>query len=621
MNDLKDIIEEIKSRNDIADVISNYIQLKPSGSNYKGLCPFHGEKTPSFHVNTSKQIFKCFGCGEGGDVVSFIMKIENLDFMDSVKFLAEKSGVEINKKIDQKTKLKLEKIKKLQEINVEAARFFYYCLVEMNGNPGISYLRKRGLDEKTIKNFGLGYAPDSWDSLKNYMIKKGYKIEDLVECGLINHKKEKNIFYDKYRNRVIFPIFDYKSNIIGFGGRVLDDSLPKYLNSPESDVFNKRLNLYGLNFSRKFIGNKRELILVEGYMDLISLYQFGIKNVVATLGTALTESQADLIKKFADSIVISYDSDSAGINAALRAIHILENSGIKVRVLDLGEYKDPDEFIRSKGLSEMLNIIENSSDSIKFKIDILFKNYNKNDRKDIMLFLKEAVKIVRRIKSPIELNYYIDYLASITNTNQEIIKNEIFGNNLTSAKTIYRNKFNGKKSNIKTEKNINEHDEMTTKIIKQIEDGEINIERNLIKAMLLSDTAREIIPLKVEIDHLSDENSKKIYSEVLTTENKGIINTNELNNLGIDLNYMAKLDSVNLSNINLDNLGEIEKITNKFLKSRISGNLEELSKKLKILENRYKTMDKTNPEAEEVNKEIMKITLEIVEENKKIKSL
>ncbi len=621
MNDLKDIIEEIKSRNDIADVISNYIQLKPSGSNYKGLCPFHGEKTPSFHVNTSKQIFKCFGCGEGGDVVSFIMKIENLDFMDSVKFLAEKSGVEINKKIDQKTKLKLEKIKKLQEINVEAARFFYYCLVEMNGNPGISYLRKRGLDEKTIKNFGLGYAPDSWDSLKNYMIKKGYKIEDLVECGLINHKKEKNIFYDKYRNRVIFPIFDYKSNIIGFGGRVLDDSLPKYLNSPESDVFNKRLNLYGLNFSRKFIGNKRELILVEGYMDLISLYQFGIKNVVATLGTALTKSQADLIKKFADSIVISYDSDSAGINAALRAIHILENSGIKVRVLDLGEYKDPDEFIRSKGLSEMLNIIENSSDSIKFKIDILFKNYNKNDRKDIMLFLKEAVKIVRKIKSPIELNYYIDYLASITNTNQEIIKNEIFGNNLTSAKTIYRNRFNGKKSNIKTEKNINEHDEMTTKIIKQIEDGEINIERNLIKAMLLSDTAREIIPLKVEIDHLSDENSKKIYSEVLTTENKGIINTNELNNLGIDLNYMAKLGSVNLSNINLDNLGEVEKIINKFLKSRISGNLEELSKKLKILENRYKTMDKTNPEAEEVNKEIMKITLEIVEENKKIKSL
>lgn len=621
MNDLKDIIEEIKSRNDIADVISNYIQLKPSGSNYKGLCPFHGEKTPSFYVNTSKQIFKCFGCGEGGDVVSFIMKIENLDFMDSVKFLAEKSGIEINNKIDQKTKLKLEKIKKLQEINVEAARFFYYCLVEMNGNPGISYLRKRGLDEKTIKNFGLGYAPDSWNSLKNYMLKKGYKIEDLVECGLINHKKEKNIFYDKYRNRVIFPIFDYKSNIIGFGGRVLDHSLPKYLNSPESDVFNKRLNLYGLNFSRKFIGNKRELVLVEGYMDLISLYQFGIKNVVATLGTALTESQADLVKKFADSVVISYDSDSAGINAALRAIHILENSGIKVKVLDLGEYKDPDEFIRSKGLSEMLNAIENSSDSVKFKIDTLFKNYDKTDRKEIMLFLKEAVKIVRRIKSPIEINYYIDYLASITSTNQEIIKNEIFGNNLANTKIIYKNKFSNKKSNTGMKKSINEHDEMTTKIIKQVDDGEINIERNLIKAMLLSNIAREIIPLKVEIDDLSDENSKKIYSEVLTSENKGIINTNELNNLDIDLNYKAKLDSVNLSNINLDNLGEIEKIINTFLKSRINSNLEALSKKLKILENRYKTMDKSNPEAEEVNKEIMKITLEIVEENKKIKSL
>ena len=374
MDDLKDVIEEIKVRNDISEVISDYIQLRPSGSNYKGLCPFHNEKTPSFHVSTSKQIYKCFGCGEGGDVISFIMKVENLEFMDAVKFLANRCGIEINTNIDENTKKKLEKIKRFQEIHVVAARFFYINLMQKN-NTGYKYLIKRGLDEKTIKSFGLGYSLDSWDSLKNFLLKSGYSIEEIKECGLVGQSKKNNNYFDKFRNRVMFPIFDYKGNVIGFGGRVLDDSLPKYLNSEDTIIFNKRYNLYGLNFARKHIGNSRTLILVEGYMDLISMYQYGVKNVVATLGTALTDAQGQLIKKFADNVVLSYDSDQAGINASLRAINILEKCNLKAKVLDLGKSKDPDEFVRANGLDEMLKKVENASDALKFRLDTLYSSH------------------------------------------------------------------------------------------------------------------------------------------------------------------------------------------------------------------------------------------------------
>lgn len=235
MSDIKDIIEEIKSRCDIANVISGYINIKPSGSNYKGLCPFHGEKTPSFYINTSKQIYKCFGCGEGGDVINFVMKIENLDFMDAVKSLANTCGMEINTNVDEATKEIMKKSKKFQDIHVEAARFYFSNLIKSK-NPGYEYLRKRGLDDKIIKKFGLGYSLDSWDSLINYLISIGYKSEDLIESGLVGYKSESKKIYDKFRNRVMFPIFDYRGNVIGFGGRVLDDSLPKYLKDRKSVV-------------------------------------------------------------------------------------------------------------------------------------------------------------------------------------------------------------------------------------------------------------------------------------------------------------------------------------------------------------------------------------------------
>ena len=259
--------------------------IKQSGSNYKGLCPFHGEKTPSFHISSSKQIYKCFGCGEGGDVINFVMKMENLDFIDAVKLLANKCGIEINTNMNEEDKLRMEKSKKYQDIHLEAARFYFANLLK-GKNPGYDYLRKRGLSDKIIKRFGLGYSLYSWNSLMDYLLSIGYEKKDLVKSGLVTHKENGDKYYDKFRNRVMFPIFDYRGNVIGFGGRVLDDSMPKYLNSPDTILFNKRYNLYGLNYAKKSIKNDT-LILVEGYMDLISLVEYGIEIVVATLGTAL----------------------------------------------------------------------------------------------------------------------------------------------------------------------------------------------------------------------------------------------------------------------------------------------------------------------------------------------
>lgn len=603
MDDLKDVIEEIKVRNDISEVISDYIQLRPSGSNYKGLCPFHNEKTPSFHVSTSKQIYKCFGCGEGGDVISFIMKVENLEFMDAVKFLANRCGIEINTNIDENTKKKLEKIKRFQEIHVVAARFFYINLMQKN-NTGYKYLIKRGLDEKTIKSFGLGYSLDSWDSLKNFLLKSGYSIEEIKECGLVGQSKKNNNYFDKFRNRVMFPIFDYKGNVIGFGGRVLDDSLPKYLNSEDTIIFNKRYNLYGLNFARKHIGNSRTLILVEGYMDLISMYQYGVKNVVATLGTALTDAQGQLIKKFADNVVLSYDSDQAGINASLRAINILEKCNLKAKVLDLGKSKDPDEFVRANGLDEMLKKVENASDALKFRLDTLYSSHDQSNPEETVEFLQKAVNILSYIKSPIELDFYIKYLSELTKTAPEVIRSEL---NLTGKRKTSKEKFK-KQEFVKIKKE------------KDVEDGNIFIERNLIKAMMVSKKAREIIPLKVGIDQIIDESDKKVYSKVLASNKMGMIRIEDLNDTSLDVDYLRKLDAVDLSEINFDDVHEINKIVNQLLKLNSKEKINKLSKRQKVLEDRRKTIEDNTEEAKEVDLEIMKIALEIVSENKKLKS-
>ena len=601
MNDIKDIIEEVKSRCDIVHIISQYISIKQSGTNFKGLCPFHGEKTPSFYVSTSKQMYKCFGCGEGGDVIKFVMSMENLEFMDALKLLAKQCGVDVNTNMNEETKLKMEKINKFQNIHREAARYYFSNLITSK-NPGYNYLRNRGLDDKIIKKFGLGYSLKSWDSLKNYLLSKGYTNEELSECGLITYKKENNKSYDKFRNRVMFPIFDYRGNVIGFGGRVLDDSEPKYLNSPDTLIFNKRFNLYGLNFSRKEIIDKT-MILVEGYMDLISLYQYGIKNVVATLGTALTDQQGMLIKRYADSAIISYDSDDAGIKATLRAIDILTKLDINVKILNLKDCKDPDEFIRKYGLDEFKKAINLSTNHVKFKIDNLKNNFDLNKGEDRVKFAKEASIIIKGIKSPVEVDYYTKYLSSLIDISVESIKREVYGKSYKKYKNNSFNKYKNREDKIIEKPKI-------------IENGKKYVEENLIKIMLESSSLRENIFLKISEDDFLLNDSREILKFMIKNRELDKITIDKIKSLNISEEYITDLKSIPLENIDLNNSKNIDEIIKNIKKNNINENINRLLEEQKILED-----NKTNNDLKEVDGKIMEIALNIVKLRKDLQNL
>ena len=601
MSDIKDIIEEVKSRCDIAHVISQYMSIKQSGSNFKGLCPFHGEKTPSFYISTSKQMYKCFGCGEGGDVIKFVMSMENLEFMDALKLLAKQCGVEVNTNMDEATKLKMEKVNKFQDIHREAARYYFSNLISSK-NPGYNYLRNRGLDDKTIKKFGLGYSLASWNSLKDYLLSKGYTNEELSECGLITYKKEENKSYDKFRNRVMFPIFDYRGNVIGFGGRVLDDSMPKYLNSPDTLIFNKRFNLYGLNFARKEITD-RTIILVEGYMDLISLYQYGIKNVVATLGTALTDQQGMLIKRYADTAIISYDSDDAGIKATLRAIEILTKLDVNVKVLSLKECKDPDEFIRKYGFEEFKKAMSSSINQVKFKIDNLKDRFNIEKDEDRVKFAKEASNIIKSIKSPVEIDYYTKYLSSLIDISTESIKREVYG------------KSYNKYENNKFKKYINKEEKVIEKP-KVIEHGKKYVEENLIKIMLEDASLRKNALLKLDEDDFLSNDSKEILKFMIKNQELDKITIDKIKSLNISEEYIKDLNTISLENINLNNSKSIDEIIKNMKKNNIHENINKLLEEQKTLET-----NKTNKDLKEVDSKIMEIALKIVELRRNLQRL
>ncbi|MEF9991402.1 MAG: DNA primase [Romboutsia sp.] len=610
MNDIKDVIEEVKNRCDIVNVISEYIKVTPSGANYKGLCPFHGEKTPSFYINTSKQIYKCFGCQEGGDVINFVMKIENLEFMDAVKLLSNKCGIEINTNIDEESRLKMEKSKKFQDIHVEAARF-YFSNLSGTKNIGYEYLRKRGLDDKTIKKFGLGYSTNSWNGLLDNLLSKGYTKEDLVECGLIAYFKDGQKCYDKFRNRVMFPIFDYRGNIIGFGGRVLDDSLPKYLNSPDTLIFNKRQNLYGLNFARKNITN-RTIILVEGYMDLISLYQYDVKNVVATLGTALTEQQGNLIKRYADTAIISYDSDDAGIKATLRAIEILDKLGMNIKVLNLKESKDPDEFIRKYGLEEFKKAMDVSVNYINYKIDNLKKSFNLQKDEDRVEFAKEASNIIKQIKSPVEVDYYTKYLSSQIDISIESIKQEVYGKN-------YNKVYNDRKYNDKSSKYNQYNNKKAYKSIdkpKMITRGKQFVEETLIKIMLNDKTLRETILLKLDKSDFLLNESKEILKYIIKNQELDKIIIDKTKNLDISEEYLKDLESISLDSLNLRNIKSIDEIVKNVKKNRLQEQINILLEEQKIVEK-----NKNDKDAKEVDVKVMEIALRIVQIRKILQSL
>ncbi len=417
------IVDEIKSRCNIIDVIGRHVVLKKTGSNYKGICPFHNEKTPSFVVSDTKQIFTCFGCGATGDVIEFVQKYNNLDFPGAVEKLAGEYGIEIKSSNFHGEKER----SALYEINREAAAFFYRAFTS-GPNPGYEYMKKRGIEPATLRKFGIGYADGSWDSLYEYFMKKGTDPKTLLELGLISYSNGK--YYDKYRDRVIFPIINTRGKVIGFGGRILGDGTPKYLNSPESSVFLKKNNLYGLNLTRQDINKENQVILVEGYMDVISLYQHGVRNVSASLGTALTESQAAMLKRYTDHVVLAYDSDSAGQAAALRGLDILHKSGCKVKVLHVSDGKDPDEFIKKNGKEEFLKLVQNAMPFADYKIHLLKQRLDLNTTEGSVEFLQETARILKEL-SPVEADIYIKKIAKETKISEGAIRLEINGNNNT----------------------------------------------------------------------------------------------------------------------------------------------------------------------------------------------
>ena len=406
-----DIIEEVRSKNDIVDVVSQYVKLTRKGSSYFGLCPFHNEKTPSFSVTPGKQMYYCFGCGAGGNVFNFIMEYENYTFGEALKHLADRAGVELpkmeySKEVRQKAQEKAE----LLEINKQAAQYFYYQLRTDKGYRGYEYLKDRGLSDETMRKFGLGYSDKFSDGLYRFLKSKGYSDECLRESGLFN-VDERHGMYDKFWNRVIFPIMDVNNRVIGFGGRVMGDAKPKYLNSPETKIFDKSRNLYGLNIARTT--RKKYLILCEGYMDVIAMHQAGFNNAVASLGTALTSGHASLLKRYTQEVLLLYDSDEAGIRAALRGIPILREAGVNSRVVSLKPYKDPDEFIKNMGPEEFEKRLDEAKDSFLFRVSVAEDEFSMDEPQGQNRFFERCAEMLLELKDELERNLYIDAVVKI----------------------------------------------------------------------------------------------------------------------------------------------------------------------------------------------------------------
>ncbi|MGN0349447.1 MAG: DNA primase [Roseburia sp.] len=404
-----DIIEEVRSRNDVVDVISQYVRLQKKGSNYVGLCPFHNEKTGSFSVSPNKQMYYCFGCGAGGNVFTFLMEYENFTFQEAMETLAERSGVELPKQeYSTEQRREADERTRLLEINKEAAKYFYLLLRNEHGKHALEYFRKRKLSDETMKKFGLGYADRYSDDLYRYLRTKGYEEEILKKTGLVTIDERRG-GYDKFWNRAMFPIMDVHSKVIGFGGRVMGEGEPKYLNSPETKIFDKSRNLYGLNLARTT--KKPYLLLCEGYMDVIALHQAGFDNAVASLGTALTSGHANLLKRYTKEVYLTYDSDGAGRRAALRAIPILKEVGIVTKVINMEPYKDPDEFIQAEGAERYEKRIETAENSFLFEVRMLEQQHDMKDPDGKTAFYNEVAKKLCGFGEKLERDNYIEAVA------------------------------------------------------------------------------------------------------------------------------------------------------------------------------------------------------------------
>lgn len=420
----QELIDEIRTQNDIVSVISEYIALKPKGSSYFGLCPFHNESTPSFSVSADKQFYYCFGCGESGNVYSFIMRMENCDFPEAVKRLADRAHISLPEPEYSAEAARAERLKQqIYEMHRAAGRYYYAALHSRNGERALKYLNERGVKEEIQKRFGIGYAPSGRDHLCRYLKEKGFSTDAMIKSGLVMASKDGKGLYDRFFNRLMFPIFDLQGRPIAFGGRVIDKGEPKYLNSPETVVFNKSRTLYGMNFAKA--ARKKEIILVEGYMDMISIYQAGFPNVVAGLGTAFNNDHARTLRKLADSVILLYDSDEAGTRAALRAIPVLVNNGFDVKVTQVKGAKDADEFIKKYGAEAFGKLIVDAVSHITFRIGCAGKNYNLENADHRVRFAEEAAKILADVANDIERDVYTKETAAVCGIDEAALRSRI----------------------------------------------------------------------------------------------------------------------------------------------------------------------------------------------------
>lgn len=561
-----ELIEEIRSSNDIVDVISKYVTLKRSGRNFFGLCPFHKEKSPSFAVSPDKQIFHCFGCGAGGNVIHFISKIEGLDFKDTLELLANRVNIELptldNLEDDKTARLK----SKVYEINKIAAEFYHENLYKPTSKIAQEYIKKRKLDNRTLKAFLIGYA-GNFNELYLLLKQKGYTEEEMLASSLVK-RTENGGYMDSFRKRLMFPIQDVRERVIAFGGRVLDDSKPKYINSPENIVYSKGRNLFGLNVAKKH--DTRKIIIVEGYMDAISLYQRGITNVVASLGTAMTEAQGRLLRRYSEQVILGYDADGAGQAAILRGMEILQNLGCDIRVLQIEGAKDPDEYVLKYGPERFQKCVDNAISLVEFKVKVLLKELNIENTNDKIKFLNEIAKILAKVTNQMEREIYVDKIAKEYKISKEAIYAEV-------NKLMYKDNQGSKK----LEKRVVT---MVPKEEKENSVSEAVLKReNLVIYLLINEYSKsyEKIAKLITLNDIQDETNRQILKKMYEEFQKGNINTNQIVDWFQDENIISRITEIMAEDFEITDVNKaIDDLINVYEKQKLVNRRNEILKQL-----------------------------------------
>ncbi len=576
----EEIIDEVRQSNDIVDVISQYMYLKRSGRNYFGLCPFHNEKSPSFSVSPDKQIFHCFGCGVGGNVISFIMKIEGCGFVEAIQILAEKANIQLptleNNVDSQREELKA----KVYKVNEFTADFYHKNLYTPNAKIGQEYVKKRMLTNDTLENYKIGFS-GRFNELYMALKHNGFGDQEILESGLVN-RNDNGQYIDRYRNRLMFPICDVRGRVIAFGGRVLDDSKPKYINSPENVIYSKGRHLFGLNVAKKY--DTKQLLIVEGYMDVISLHQRGVKNVVGALGTALTQQQGFLLRKNAEQVILSFDSDEAGQTAKLRAIDVLQSMGLDLRVLQMEGAKDPDEYIIKYGNARFKNVVDRAISVLEFKIKILKNKLNLDNVNDKIKFLNEIAKLLSNIDNTMEREIYIEKISDTYQISKEAIYAEV--NKLSYAK-------NQSEKILDKKKTVVVHRKQELSQVSQT----LRKRENMILSILLTGNMDlyQVIKINVNCDEFKDELNKKIAKKLYEEFEKGNSNINAI------LDKMDDEEQSHITEIMADDYGidDMEKAIDDIIQSYQRDKLNDRKMQiLTLLDEQLEGNEKKNLESE-----------------------